>query len=89
MYTNFEWGARAEKTQLFGRNFQKMPKNAYFDMFIFDMRRRKTVFLVICESLENQFDLVNLKKRSAKFRKFYENPAPRKNPRSAPPTKSK
>ena len=35
IYTNFERGARAEKTQFFfGQNFpQKVPKNAFFGLF--------------------------------------------------------
>ena len=33
IYTNFEGGARAEKTQFFYKNFQKVPKNALFGLF--------------------------------------------------------
>ena len=29
IYTNFEGGARAEKTRFFSQNFPKMPKNAF------------------------------------------------------------
>ena len=33
IYTNFEGGARAEKTRFFGQHFPKMPKNAFFRLF--------------------------------------------------------
>ena len=69
---------RAEKTQFFGQNFQKVSKIFFWPLFSkFRTRRRKfgehRVFIVICESSEDQFDRPKKKKRSIKFRKFFEN----------------
>ena len=33
IYTNFEWGARAEKKLFFVKIFQKVPKNAFLGLF--------------------------------------------------------
>ena len=93
IYTNFEGGARAEKTGFFGQNFPKKPKNVYFlPVFSkFCLRRRKSgrnsVFLVLWQSSENQFGRPKKKGRQ-NFRFFLKNPPPppppRENPRSAP-----
>ena len=56
-------GLRAEKYQIFGKNFPKCSKTAFFTCFFFSskkcMRRKifghNTVFVVFWDCLENQF----------------------------------
>ena len=73
----------------FYKFFQKVPKNACFDLFFKSLPpvqkyRSNRVFIVIGERSENQFDLS--KKNVDKISKTFviPTPPPRKNPRSAP-----
>ena len=85
IYTIFEGGARAEKTQFLVKIFQKVLKNGFFDLLFQKIacgaEILASVFLVLQESSQNLFD--RPEKRSSNFRKFFETP-PRENPRSAP-----
>ena len=76
IYNNFEREARAEKRNFLVNNFQKVPKNTLFGFFQnfacgADISP-KTVFLVLWESLENQFG--RPKKNGQKFLKIFDNP---------------
>ena len=65
--TNFEWEEQAKKAQLFGQNFQKLAEN-----FV-----KMGVFIVIRESSETNFNLVDLKKKGRQnFLKFFEHSTP-------------
>ena len=61
IFTTFERGVRAEKTQFFGQNFPKMPQNAFFYLFFFRILPapqkfgQNKAFVMLCESLENHF----------------------------------
>ena len=92
IYTNFEGGARAEKTRFFEKkNFQKVPKNAFFGLFFFKILSaaqkfwpKQGLFGAFGE-LRKQFD--RPKKRSTKVSKFFWKstpPPPREKPWSAP-----
>ena len=80
IYTKFEGGTRAEKTRLFGKSFQKVPKNTFLACFFKNF--------VLSESSENQFARPKEEKKGRKkFEFFFENPPTpprRENPRSAP-----
>ena len=59
IYTSFEGGARVEKRDFLVKIFQKVPKNAFFGLFFQNYGRARKI------------NLIDLKKRSAKF---FENP---------------
>ena len=86
IYTSFEGGARAEKTQFFGLNF---PKSAFFWLVFlkFCLRRRKFGHnrnkTVPRESSKNQFGR-SKKKVDKIFENFLKIRPPRESPRSAP-----
>ena len=64
IYTNFKREARAEKTRSFGKQFEKIPKTAFWSKFV-----QNRVVLKLWESSENQFG--RPVKRSTKFAKFF------------------
>ena len=80
-------GARAEKTQFFGQIFQKVPKNAFFDLFFQNFACGAQILAKIgikqCFGRARKINLVDLKKRSTNFLKIRPPPL-RENPRSAP-----
>ena len=89
IYTNFEGGARAKKTQFFGQNFPKSPKNAFFGLFFQNFACGAKIFAKtgtkLCVGRARKINSVDLtKKRSTKFLKIRPPPPPRENPRSAP-----
>ena len=86
IYTNFQGGARAQKTRFFRQNFpmrkcrQNFSKNFLFGLVFSKLclRRRKIgqnrVFLLLWKSLENQFD--RSKKKSTEFSEIFESLPP-------------
>ena len=76
IYTNFEGGARAEKTQFFGQNFPKCLKTPFLDCFC-KIENLVETGTKLCLGRAGKFNSVDLKKRSTKFfRKFFESPPP-------------
>ena len=84
IYTNFEGGLHAEKTQFFGKIFQKVPKNAYFGLFFFKIlpvAQKYRPKQGLCSGLGelrksiNQFSRPK-KKVDKTFEVFFENPHP-------------
>ena len=84
IYTNFEGGARAEKTRFFGQNFQKVPKNSFFGLFfkkfVCDAESLIKLRSLKCFGRAQKINLVDLKKRSTKISNFFETlPPPSRN----------
>ena len=74
MYTNFEGVARAEKRNFLVKNFQKLPKNAFFACFFFNIlpaaqKLARPVFFSPLGELEKS--IWSTKKKSTKFSKNF------------------
>ena len=77
---NFEGCSRAVKRDFCGQNFPKSDLKCFFGMFFQNFIYgaeilTKTIFLMLWESSENQFD--RSKNDRQNFQKFFETPPPR------------
>ena len=85
IYTNFKGGARAKKGNFLVKTIQKTP---FFGLFFqnfahkFGPKHNQSLYRF---GRARRINLVDLKKVDKFFEFFFENPPPRKNPRSAPP----
>ena len=75
MYTYFEGGERAEKTQFFGQNFfkkcLKTPFLAFFQNFACGAENLSKIGTKQCLGRARKINLVDLKKRSTIFLKIF------------------